>query len=159
MAEEKEKKYFDLEFHRRIAADLLKCGLDRVWFDPEKVEEISQMITREEIRIAIHKGWIRKAPVKGQSRYRARLLHEKRRKGRRRGHGKRKGKKSARMQPKKIWIYKIRKMREFLRRLKEKGIIDSRTYGKLRRMAKGGFFRTFSHLKLYVNKEILGRNI
>lgn len=157
MAEEKEKKYFDLEFHRRIAADLLKCGLDRVWFDPEKVEEISQMITREEIRIAIHKGWIRKLPIEGQSRYRAKILHEKRKKGRRRGYGKRKGKKTARMKPKRIWVYRIRKMREFLKKIKDKGLIDSRIYRKLRQMAKGGFFRTLSHLKLYVNKEILGK--
>ncbi len=155
MAEE--RKYFDLEFHRRIAADILKCGLDRVWFDPEKVQEIAQMITREEIRIAIHKGWIRKLPVKGQSRYRANLLRLKRKKGRRRGYGKRKGKKSARMKPKRIWVYRIRKMRKFLRMLKEKGMIDSRTYRRLRQLAKGGFFRTLSHLKLYVNKEILGR--
>ncbi len=157
MAEEKEKKYVDLEFHRRIASEILKVGKDRVWFDPEKIEEISQMITREEIRIAIHKGWIRKLPERGQSRYRAKLLHEKRKKGRRRGYGKRKGKKTARMEPKRIWVYRIRKMREFLRKLREKGVIDRRIYRKLRQMAKGGFFRTVSHLKLYVNKEILGK--
>ena len=39
-----------LTFQKRLAADLLKCGIHRVKLDPEKLEEISEAITREEIR-------------------------------------------------------------------------------------------------------------
>ncbi len=153
MGEEK-KKAVDLSFQKRLAADLLKCGERRVWIDPTKINEIAEAITREEIRIFIHKGWIKKKPVKGTSRARARILHEKRKKGRRRGHGKRKGKKTAREDPKRIWIYRVRKMRRYVRYLVRNGFIDKRTYRRLRSLIKGGFFRNFSHLRLYVEKEL-----
>ena len=57
-----------LEFKKRVAADLLGCGVNRVRFDQERLDEISEAITREEIRFLIKDGAIYKAPEKGTSR-------------------------------------------------------------------------------------------
>ena len=51
-----------LEFQKRVAADLLGCGVNRVRFDQERLDEISEAITREEIRFLIKDGAIYKAP-------------------------------------------------------------------------------------------------
>lgn len=51
-----------LKMQRRIAAELLKCGENRVWIDPEKVDEVASAITREDIRRLIKEGVIRKNP-------------------------------------------------------------------------------------------------
>ncbi len=140
-----------MKVQRRLASELLKCGSERVWFDPEHLSEIGRAITREDIRRLIAKGFIKKKPARGTSRARARVLAEKRRKGRRKGHGSRKGTKSARFPRKKRWMLKIRAQRRFLRELKEKGELG-KLYRKLYLMAKGGVFRSKAHLKMVLDQ-------
>ncbi|MEM3019492.1 MAG: 50S ribosomal protein L19e, partial [Candidatus Bathyarchaeia archaeon] len=53
---------------RRLASQILKVGENRVWMDPERMEDIESSITREEIKRLIHEGAIRKIPEKGISR-------------------------------------------------------------------------------------------
>jgi len=45
---------------KRMAANLLKCGITKVWIDPEKTEEAKKAITREDVRKLIKKGVIKK---------------------------------------------------------------------------------------------------
>ena len=42
----------NLAYQRRVAARLLKCGLDRVWVDdrPEYQERIDEAVTRDDVR-------------------------------------------------------------------------------------------------------------
>ena len=47
---------------------------------------------------------------------------------------------------------KIRNLREFLKELKSKELIDNKNYRELYLKAKGGFFRNKRHLKTYVNE-------
>ncbi|MDD1720139.1 MAG: 50S ribosomal protein L19e, partial [Methanoregulaceae archaeon] len=68
----------DLASQRRIAAALLKCGAHRVWFDPEKLTDIQNAISREDIRGLIGEGAIDAHQIKGVSRGRARDRIEKR---------------------------------------------------------------------------------
>jgi len=75
------------------------------------------------------------------------------RKGRRRGHGSRKGKKTARLSRKAAWILRIRALRRRLRYLRDTGIIDRRTYRMLYMKAKGGEFRSVSHLNAYLESQ------
>ncbi|MEM1989819.1 MAG: 50S ribosomal protein L19e, partial [Candidatus Bathyarchaeia archaeon] len=72
-----------LKSQRRMAAEILGVGEERVWIDPERIEEVEAAITREDIKRLIHEGVIRKLKDKGVSRARARIIHEKKRKGRR----------------------------------------------------------------------------
>jgi len=140
----------DLRFQRRLAAEVLDCGMNRVWFDPDALDEIATAATKEDIRELIERGLIKRKPVKGVCRVRINKRRAQKRKGRRRGHGRRKGKATARMPRKRAWIIRIRALRRRLRFLKEKGILDSRTYRMLYRKAKGGEFRSVSHLNAYL---------
>ena len=136
----------NLKNQRRMAAQILKCGIGRVWIDPADTESLEDAITRADIRIAIHNGTIRKLPVKGQSRARTRHRHSQRAKGRRRGPGSRQGGANARDPRKGRWIRTIRPLRALLRELREAGKINARTYRAYYRQAKGGMFKGRSHL-------------
>ena len=141
-----------LKMQRRIAADLLKCGENRVWIDPEKMEDVSTAITREDVRRLIHDGVIKKKPVRGQSTYRTKLKTEARKKGRHRGPGSRKGKKTARMSRKERWMMTIRALRKELRKLKAEGKLDEHTYRRLYIRAKGGQFKNKRQLYLFMQE-------
>ena len=46
----------DLRNQRRMAAEILKCGENRVWMNPDKLDEVEECITRADIRTAIASG-------------------------------------------------------------------------------------------------------
>ena len=50
---------------------------------------------------------------------------------------------------------KIRIQRKFLAEIKEKKLLDSKTYRPLYLKAKGGFFRNKRHIKLYLEEHNL----
>jgi len=145
----------DLQHQKRLAAEVLKVGTGRVWLDPTASESISEAVTRADIREKIEEGIIRKKPVKGVSRGRARIKAKKRSYGHRRGHGRRKGAKYARLSRKRRWIIKIRAQRKFLRELRDDGTLDRGTYRMLYRKAGGGEFRDLNHLKMFIETHIL----
>ena len=68
-----------LKSQRRLAALILKVGQNRVWIDPERIDDVEVAISREEIRKLIHEGVVKRLPEKGVSRARARILHERKR--------------------------------------------------------------------------------
>ena len=137
---------------RRLSAQLLKCGEHRVWFDKERLQEIKEAITKNDIRRLIKDLAIQKRPEKGNARGRARHHKQQKRKGRRQGAAARKGTKFARMPAKRRWIAKIRSQRLFIKELKTKKIIDAVTFRELYNKAKGGFFRSVRHIKLYLEE-------
>jgi len=145
-----------LVMQKRLAADLLKCGESRVLLNKDKAAEIGEAITREDIKALIVKGYITAKPKAGVSRSRAKKLHEQQKKGRRKGPGSRKGAKKARTPKKRAWINRIRPQRRVLHSMKEGETVTNEQYRKLYRLAKGGFFRSRRHLKLYASK-IIGK--
>ncbi|WP_410509009.1 50S ribosomal protein L19e [Methanosarcina hadiensis] len=145
----------DLANQRRLASKVLECGLDRVWLNPEASEEIASAITREDIRGLIEKGTIKAKPVKGVSRGRARALAAKRKYGHCKGHGSRKGKKGARTPSKELWMKKIRALRRRLKELRADGALEKSVYCRLYRKAKGGEYRSVSHLNSHLESEKL----
>ena len=68
---------------KRLAARLLKCGVNRVWVNPDYVDQVASAVQTDDIREFIEEGWIKAKPVKGTSRVRARMRQEQKRKGRR----------------------------------------------------------------------------
>ena len=141
-----------LNTQKVLAAGLLKCSKKRVIFDIERLEEIKEAITKADLRGLIKDKAISSKPIKGISRGRARKRQEQRRKGRQKGHSSKKGKKTARLPKKKKWIIKIRNQRNFLKELKDKKIINKRMNSDLRSKAKGGFFRSKRHIKIFLEK-------
>lgn len=144
----------DLKSQRRLAAEILKIGQNRVWINPERIDDVETAITREEIRKLIHEKAIKAAPEKGISRSRARVLHMKRKKGLRRGPGK---KSKPRISKKEIWMKKIRALRRRLRELKEKRVITRRTYRQFYNMAGAGVFGSISELERRIKGKDLWR--
>lgn len=138
----------DVSNQRRMAADVLKCGQNRVWMYPdrEKLSEISEATTRSQIRQLIARGYIRKLSAKGVSRGRARDAHLQRKKGRQRGPGSRRGTAGARTPPKQEWIANVRRMRRTLASLRDQGRITTAQYRTYYRWAKGGQFHNRAHM-------------
>lgn len=136
------------DHQRRLAAELLGCGINRVRIttDPAEQENIFDAITREQVRELIRRNVITKREEVGVSRARARVREAQRAKGRRRGHGTRRGTANARAPQKEQWIGTIRRLRAYLRELKAQGRIDVHTYRRFYRQAKGGMFKSKAHL-------------
>ena len=132
---------------------MLKVSEKRIKFDESGLSDIKEAITKADIAKLVSSGTISVIPVKGVSRGRARKAAAQRRKGRRSGHGSRKGKKKARTPKKEQWMNRIRALREVLAALKEKKKISNTAYWNLYRKAKGGFFRSKRHLKLYIQEQ------
>jgi large subunit ribosomal protein L19e len=130
-----------------MAASILKCGEHRVWMDADRADEIAKAVTRKDIKVLINGGAIQSKQVQGISSGRKKYANKQREKGRRRGHGSRKGAKYARLPRKERWIRTIRPIRTHLKKLREEKIIDQSMYRKYYMKAKGGEFRSKHHLK------------
>ena len=141
-----------LDVQRRLAARLLKCGENRVRFDPDRLEDIKEAITKTDIRLLINNGVILKKPLTGNSSYWTKKNKHQKSEGRQKGFGSRKGKKTARLNPKRRWINKIRLQRNFIKSLRDKNMITSTVYHELYMKSKGGFFRSIRHLNLYTQE-------
>ncbi|RLI37656.1 50S ribosomal protein L19e [Candidatus Bathyarchaeota archaeon] len=146
-----------LRSQRRLAAEILKVGVNRVWIDPDRIEEVESAITREEIRKLIHEGAIRALKKKGISRARARIIHEKKKKGLRRGPGSRSGTRKARLPRKRMWMMRIRALRRRLRELKSRRLIAEGAYRRLYIMAKSGAFKSIAEMERYIDAHNLWR--
>jgi len=147
----------DLKSQRRLAAQILKVGQNRIWIDPERTDDADTAITREEIKKLIHEGIVKTLPKKGISRARARIFHEKRKKGRRSGPGSRTGSPRARISGKEAWTSKIRALRKRLRKLKADKIINENSYRKSYKMASSGRFESVAELNRYLKSNDLWR--
>lgn len=143
----------DLKNQRRLASEILGCGENRIWMDPTRMEDVGEAITRADVRRLIDSKAIKAKQKVGVSRGRARYLQEQKRKGKRRGHGSRKGSKKARTPKKRAWINTIRPIRAQLMELRKQGKIDKATYRKLYRRAKGGMFRNKARLDVHLRGE------
>ena len=143
------------KIQKKLASQILKCSKKRIWFDPTSLEEIKEAITKVDVRLLINKGIIKRKPITGVSKFRARKRKEQRKKGRQKGFGSRKGKRTTRLPKKDDWIGKIRTQRAFLKSLREKKLISVATYRILYRKCSGGFFRSKRHIKLYIDEHEL----
>ena len=142
---------------RRLAAEILKIGDNRVWIDPDRTDDVEAAITREEIRRLIDEGAIQARPKKGVSRARARVFHEKKKKGLRRGVGRKSGSARAKISKKQAWMKRIRALRKRLRELKTHRVITQTTYRQLYNMAGSGVFESIADMERYVKAHDLWR--
>ncbi len=146
-----------LKMQRKMAAEIFKAGYHRVWFDEGDLEEIAGAVTREDIKRLINRGSIQLRQAKGISRARANKLMRQKEKGRRRGHGSRKGSQNSKVSSKRKWINTIRPIRKKLKELRSSGTIEPRVYRKTYLMAKGGMFRSRAYLESYLKEHKMMR--
>jgi len=140
----------DLRNQRRMASELLKCGGNRVWMDHDRIDEIAKAVTKEDVRLLIKGKAVKARQKKGISSGRKKYTKKQKDKGRRKGHGSRKGGKYARLSKKERWIKTIRPIRIYLRKLRDDKKITPTVYRKYYMKAKGGEFRNKHHLETHL---------
>ncbi|MCE7742676.1 MAG: 50S ribosomal protein L19e [Candidatus Heimdallarchaeota archaeon] len=147
----------DVKTQRRIAAKILKVGVNRVKIDPDSLPDVALAITREDVRRHIDDGDIKKRKVKGISRGRAKAVAAKKKRGQRIGPGSRKGPKYSRLSSKDRWKNKVRAQRKYLKSLRDEEYIDTINYRKLYLQSKGGLFRSVRYLRNYIAEHGLAK--
>lgn len=140
----------DLTVQKRIAASILKCGVNRVVFEEAAAVKIKEAITKTDMRGLIKQGFVRKEQIKGTSRIRANKRLVQRRLGRQSGKGTRKGRRTARAPSKRVWINKVRAQRDYLKDLRTTNKITQEQFKTLYAKVKGDFFRSRRHIGLYL---------
>jgi len=129
-----------LTMQKRIAARVLGVGRNRIWMNPLRLNEIKEAITKQDIMDLIKDGAIKSREITGRK---ANV------KKKRRGSGSRKGRV---MRGKKDYMMKIRKLRKFLKLIKEKSLLTVPEIKKLRLLSKSGHFKSQRHLKEHITR-------
>jgi large subunit ribosomal protein L19e len=136
----------NLRKKRELIARVLDVGLNRVRFEPDKLDDIADAITREDMRSLIKNGTIWTVKIRGISRSRAeKKLKTHRKHGT--SAGSKKGKKTARVGKKDVYVKRTRAMRRHLKILKARNEINRETFWALYKKIKGGNVRSLSHLR------------
>jgi large subunit ribosomal protein L19e len=136
----------NLKKKRELVARILGIGANRVRFEPDKLDDIADSITREDLRSLVKRGTIWTTKVKGTSRGRAKTKQAIRKKSGL-GPGSKKGKKTARTGKKSAYVTKIRSMRYHLKVMKDRNEINRQTYWLVYKKVDGGQVRSVSHLR------------
>ena len=138
-----------LSTQRRMAASVLGVGANKVWFDPLRITEIKEAITKADIGTLIKEGAIKKRPKIGFKRRAGRFRQQRKRKGRGRGFGK---KRLILKNKKRLHAVKIRDLRKQIRALRGKGEINRKQEDKLRRLAKASVVKNQKDLMERINQ-------
>ncbi len=149
-----------LRVQKRLASGILKTSQKNIKFEPERLEDIKEAITKTDIRGLISEDAIKKKHAPATSKSKISKKTAQKRKGLQKGVGSRKGTKTSRISKKERWMNYIRVQRKFIKSLKDKELISNQTYRDLYNKAKGGFFRNKRHVKLYLeeNKLVVKKN-
>jgi len=118
---------------KRLAADIMGIGVNRVRIKPEGFKEAEKAMTRADVRDLIKKKIITKVEAKGR---RTKVLRAKR------GPGGRKGTSKTRTGGKKVWMAKVRAQRSFLFQMIGEGELAKSHKRMLYNRIKSGLFRS-----------------
>ena len=149
----------NLRLQRRLASSILGTGRQRVWMDPNEVNEIALANSRKAVVKLIKDSFIIKKKVQMHSRQRARLRAEEKRKGRHTGLGKRRGTASVRMPQKVLWVRRQRTLRRLLQKYREAKKIDKHLYHELYLACKANQYKSKKNLAEAIEKIIYKKQL
>ncbi|MEE2650834.1 MAG: 50S ribosomal protein L19e [Candidatus Thermoplasmatota archaeon] len=144
---------------KRMAAQIFSkregrtVGINRVWVDPDYLDEVADAVQKNDVRRLIDDGIIRATPIAGTSRSRARKASQQKSKGRRKGPGSRSGSANARSPRKQRWMTRIRAQRRVLRSMRDEGSLTPSQYRQFYLKAKGGSYRSIAHMRSNIELE------
>jgi large subunit ribosomal protein L19e len=147
----------NLTNQRRLASRIMKVGKNRVWINPQRIDDVESAITREEVRKLVHEKTIAATPIQGVSRGRAKVIQAKKRRGRRKGPGSKSGTPRAVITKKEAWMTKIRSLRRKLRELKANRTITESTYRELYMIAGSGRFTSIADMERFAKAHDMWR--
>lgn len=126
---------------KELASKALKIGKGRIKFVKERLDEVKEAITKQDIRDLVLSGAIIVNPVKG------RRKNEKRKN--KRGTGKVKKKVKKRKQE---YVKITRKLRKHVQHLKKKGELTRDEFKRLRKDIRNRSFKSKANLKLNIEE-------
>jgi len=124
---------------KELAAKALNVGKNRINFNSEGLSEIKEAITKQDIKDLSTDGIITIKEVSGRKKIKKRKS--------RRGPGKIKKTVNKRKQ---IYVKITRKLRDYLKQLKSKEIINRELYINLRKKIRMRTFKSKAHMKDYL---------
>jgi len=133
---------------KRLAADIMKVGVNKVRIDPDNLAKASEALTRNDVRGLIQGGIVYRAPVEGRRR-------KKPKKNVFKGHGSRKGTKSARNPAKKSWMEHVRAQRRYLLQLVSEGSVKQENKRNVYMKIKSGIFKSKKTMHAYLKENNL----
>ncbi len=137
-----QEKIMKLNKKKELAAKTLRVGKNRIILENSAMQEISEAITKQDIRDLFSQGMIKIKQKKGRKK------NVKRKTKRRDGKIKMKPKKR-----KQEYVKITRKLRKYIKGLKEQGKIDKKEYEDLRKKIRMRKFKSKAQLKEYLAKK------
>ena len=141
----------NLRAKKRLVSRVVGVGVHRIWFDAEHVDDITDAITRENIRSLITANTIKIKPFTGTSRGRAKTKKIQKSK---RGTtaGSKKGSKGARIGKKQVYVKKVRALRYLLKVAKDRKEITNPQFWSLYKKVGGNTVRNKAHLRQLIDE-------
>lgn len=128
-----------LDKKKMLAAKTLNVGKGRISFDSERLDEIKEAITKQDIKDLFSQGIIKIKLVRGR--------RKKQRRKTKIGEGKIKKKIKKRKQE---YVKITRKLRGYIKELKKQNKITNEAYKELRKKIKARAFKSKAQLKEYL---------
>ncbi len=123
-----------------LAANAMQVGKDRIVFNVERLDEIKEAITKQDIRDLVSAGAIIVKDIRGRK-------TEVKRKTRRRAGSVRKKVKNS----KAVYVIITRKLRNYISELRDQEKITEEQFWKLRKEIRARTFKSKSHLKEHLS--------
>jgi len=132
----------NLRKKKELASRTLKVGKERIVFLKERIEEINQALTKQDIRDLFKEGAITIKEVKGRKtkikrRTRRRVGKVKKRVGER----------------KRTYIIITRKLRAYVKALKQRGEISNEDFYEIRKQIRNREFKSLAQLKEQIKEK------
>ncbi len=140
-----------MRFAKRAAAYILGRGESSIRIKPDAFKEVSEALTKDDIRRLIKDGKIYALQEKHNKSARSKMLKIARSEGRSRGTGRRRGSRKTRSG--RPWEKKIRSQRRLLRELKAMKKLDTKTFNEYYRHTKGNQYANKATMLLHMREQ------
>lgn len=146
----------NLRTKKLLASRVTGVGMHRIKFDSEKLDDVADAITRQNIRSLITANVIRIEPTRGTSRGRAEFKKtQKTKRGRK--EGAKQGRKGARVGKKEVYVKKVRSLRKILKIAKDRKEITNPEFWSIYTKVNGNTVRNKAHLRQLIEEIISKR--